>query len=228
MLANQTSQSTLAATTRRPSRKAQRTSETKKASRHTSTQTRTQKPKSTKHCVLSLLSQTSRGQRGTKQSNWMMTETKFRSAERQENTSKHTQRDQEHHPKACLTSSVKGHRIASDMQTKSREAMHGESSAEHTTERNKWSRTTFDMVDWDAFKTVIKRLQNESKTRFIKHVHDWLPVGCQQQHIHKDRDPKCLTCQEDGTVEKTEHLFQCQNQKNKMQQVSSQHGNELD
>ena len=118
-----------------------------------------------------------------------------------------------HLPAATDTMTVNGKRIASNMRTELREAIHGGNIADCIMERNNWSTSTFNNAAWDEFEMAMKRLRNESKTRLIKYVHDWLPVGCQQQHMHKAHNPTCPTCKAPDPQEKTDHMFRCPKRK---------------
>ena len=118
-----------------------------------------------------------------------------------------------HLPAAIATMSVRGKRITSCIRTELRESIHGKALTDYIKERNDWTDSTFDLVDWDSYEMALKRLPNESKTRHIKYAHDWLPVGCQQHHIYRDHNPTCPTCKAEGLVEKTDHVFSCPKRK---------------
>ena len=113
-----------------------------------------------------------------------------------------------HLPAAKASMTIEGERITSDMKKTIREKTHGKQLKNYIIERNKWSESTFNKVDWDNFEIVMKRMKNSSKTRIIKFLHDWLPVGYQQRHIYVDRDPSCPTCN-NCKIEKVDHIFRC-------------------
>lgn len=98
-----------------------------------------------------------------------------------------------HLPTSTASLTIKGKRATSNMCTELREGTHGENVSHHIVQCNNWSEDTFAPVDWDACETAMKKQRNKSTARPIKHVHDWLPAGHQQQQPCKDRDPKCPT-----------------------------------
>ena len=69
-----------------------------------------------------------------------------------------------HLPAARATMVVHGRRITSNIQKEVQEAIHGTRLAKHIMERNHWSTSTFNLVDWDAHKIALKKQRNKSKT----------------------------------------------------------------
>ena len=93
------------------------------------------------------------------------------------------------------------------------EQTHGANLRKHAIKRNRWSETTFDSVDWDTCEIALKKQRQETKTRVIKFAHNWLPVGKQQERMCKGKPSKCPTCQEEETVETTDHSIDAQSGK---------------
>ena len=77
-------------------------------------------------------------------------------------------------------------------------------------EKNKWSRETFDSIDWEDHRRALNRL-NKHRTILIKYLNGIAPVG---KLVH-EYDPKypanCPSCQE--PIETQDHLFVCMNSK---------------
>lgn len=71
----------------------------------------------------------------------------------------------------------------------------------------RWSRETFDIVDWDLIRATRTKLGHTQRMQTSKIMHGWLPVMHMQAHITgRARCPGCV-CPD----ETLDHLFHCSN-----------------
>ena len=77
-------------------------------------------------------------------------------------------------------------------------------------ERNHWTQTHFDYMDWHSHGISIRK--HYSKKHFVtKYIHDWLPLGKLLQHYKPHYSSKCPAC--DHMCEDRSHFLRCTNRR---------------
>ncbi len=103
--------------------------------------------------------------------------------------------------------SIAGHRITGNHKLHIREASLLPPLRTYIQQRNSWTDTTWDLVDWTSHGRCLSTYPKSQQLTLTKFLHRWLPVGHQLAKLNSTNPSACGAC--NAADETDDHICQC-------------------
>ena len=86
--------------------------------------------------------------------------------------------------------------------------INGRELKQHLMEKNDWTDTIFESIDWVSHKRELVKIPQQQKVTTFKYIHGWLATNVRKKRERCSPTDTCTLC---GQVETQRHLFRCSN-----------------